>query len=192
MDSGVYVDMKKTVEGNREVVKVNMGEANGPCIVLDLLAFYPAEEPPPAAPAATSVTPMAPMSMPANMQGFPGPAFFSNGQFPPHMMIPHHLSNSAMALSRQSAATPTQVNPAQLHNQSSPALPAPPSTTGFSGTYQGEMPALDKKRKPSLELRPNDQKRRKGENGIPTPPAAGTSTVNPRDVIDLTFEDSVP
>jgi hypothetical protein len=171
------------------MVKVNMGEANGPCIILDLLAFYPAEEPPPAAPAATSLPPMAPMPIP---QGFPGPAFFPNGQFPPHMMIPHHLSNTTMALSRQPAATPTQVNPAQLHNQSSPALPAPPSTTGFSGTYQGDTPGLDKKRKPSLELRPSDQKRRKGENGLPTPPAAGTSTVNPHDVIDLTFEDSVP
>lgn len=175
--------MKKTVEGNRDVVKVRMGEPNGPCIILDMLAFYPAEEPPPSA-SATSLPAIAP---PIGMSGFSSGGFFPNGQFPPHIMVPHHLS---APMQRQSTTPATQVNPSQLHNQAAPALPAPPSTTGFS-SLQGEMPALEKKRKPSLDLK-SDQKRRKGDGGLPTPPAAGMSTVNPRDVIDLTFEDSFP
>lgn len=178
---GVFVDIKRTIELNREPVKVSMGEPNGPCIILDLLAFYPAEETPSQSAVPKPSNPIGSTSSPVSFD--PRAA---SGPYP--MVLQHQLP--FQSIPRTLAPPSTQVNPVQLHAPPNPTLPVPPSTTRFNGPNGGE--SADKKRKPSLDLRAGDQKRRKAENGMPTPPANGSSVLNPRDVFDLTSEEPAP
>jgi len=197
-DFGVYIDVKKTIELNRDLVKVQMGEANGPCITLDLLAFYPAEDTqPPMPPPLQGVA----MGMPPNM-AYPTPPFFGPGQFP-HMMLSHPISGHAMPGQphRLMAPPTTQVNPAQLHGSAHHhgSLPPPPMTTAYPGAWSGDTPGGEKKkRKRSVELRPDESKRRKSEFSTPTHTPVTSNGMIPGtpvddlDVIDLTFEDAMP
>ena len=188
--------MKRTIEGNRDLVKVQMGEANGPCITLDLLAFYPAEDtqsqmPPP--------LPGVPMGMaPTLNMAYPAPPFFGPpGQFP-HMMLSHPMSGQPHRVMVPSTAA--QINPTQIHgSHPHSSLPPPPMTTAYPGNWSNDIPGLDKKkRKRSVETKPDDPKRRKSEFSTPvSTPLNGVGVipgtpVEDLDVIDLTFDEAMP
>ncbi|KIM20423.1 hypothetical protein M408DRAFT_135858 [Serendipita vermifera MAFF 305830] len=194
---GVYVDIKKTIELNRDLVKVQMGEANGPCITLDLLAFYPPEDNQPTMP---PPLPGVSMGMPPNMNmALPSAPYFGHpGPFP-HMMLSHPIGGQPHRTMVPSPANPANSN--QHHGSSHPhtSLPPPPVTTGYPGNWPGDIAALDKKkRKRSVEARPDESKRRKSELSTPvTTPLNGTGVipgtpVEEPDVIDLTIDESLP
>lgn len=188
---GTFIDVKKTLELNRDLVKVQMGTPNGPCIALELLAFYPSEDQSPAV--GTPLPGMGPMTP------FTG-TFMSSGQYPPHLVLPHPLGPHQMAplppiqpRNVPSTSSSTQINPVLTTNQPSrPAssLPTPPRVVNF---LSDGFPTGEKKRKPSLDLNPIEQKRRKSEHfplqPFPLQPSL-MGAVNPRDVIDLTYEES--
>lgn len=171
---------------NRELVKAQMGTPNGPCIILELLAFYPSEDHSPAAGTTlSSMTPMGP---------FPG-AFMTPPQYTPHLMLPHALAPHQMAplppIQPRNVASTSSSGPTHLSSRPAPSLPTPPLVSGFPGNYQSEgSQSGDKKRKPSLDLNPDERKRRKSEHMLQAQSTGAAGTANSRDVIDLTFDDS--
>ena len=147
------------------------------------------------------------MGMSANVTAYPAPTFFGPpGQFPPHMMLSHPIPGHSMPGSSHRIMPPpaTQVNPAQLHGpgqHSHGALPPPVNTVNaaYPGGWSGDVQGGDKKkRKRSIEGRPDETKRRKSEFSTPSHTPVNSNGVVPgtpvedQGVIDLTYDDNMP
>ncbi|CAG7848720.1 Lysine-specific demethylase 5C; AltName: Full=Histone demethylase JARID1C; AltName: Full=Jumonji/ARID domain-containing protein 1C; AltName: Full=Protein SmcX [Serendipita indica DSM 11827] len=144
---GVYVDVEKTLKQNRDLVKVQMGQPNKRIIVLDLIQWFPAEENPP-----LPVVPMIGMYPQSQLPTRPILPQVTYTTSPPDAEPPFS-SNQPVPIA---AGTTPSGQPQQQQQQQSAQQLTP---------VDEQSAQLGKKRKPSMELLPGgDEKRRKAES----------------------------